>query len=248
MRQSKAGDWIRPSQLKCCCCAAQYRRRHEMRTPRPQEIYRHFKGRLYQVLTLARHSETGEVLVVYQALYGDYAVFARPLSMFCSEVDAVKYPGAMQKERFQLWKGSEEAHALFAGESPVTGSRETRAKQTEEERQTRAKQPEEDRQTRAMQPDGIFSQKEKPAEPSVQAAEEEVQLDPRLLRFLDANRMEEKMEILDSMQGDVTDEMIDIMAISLDTEIVSGEASERIAALRETIQMRLRFESSRLRE
>ena len=230
-----------------------------MRTPRPQEIYRHFKGRLYQVLTLARHSETGEVLVVYQALYGDYAVFARPLSMFCSEVDAVKYPGAMQKERFQLWKGSEEAHALFAGESPVTESRETRAKQTEgerqtrgkqpeEDRETRGKQPEEDRQTRAMQPDGIFSQKEKPAEPSVQAAEEEVQLDPRLLRFLDANRMEEKMEILDSMQGDVTDEMIDIMAISLDTEIVSGEASERIAALRETIQMRLRFESSRLRE
>lgn len=208
-----------------------------MRTPRPQEIYRHFKGRLYQVLTLARHSETGEVLVVYQALYGDYAVFARPLSMFCSEVDAVKYPGAMQKERFQLWKGSEEAHALFAGESPVTGNRETRAKQ-----------PEEDRETRAMQPDGIFSQKENPAEPSVQVAEEEVQLDPRLLRFLDANRMEEKMEILDSMQGDVTDEMIDIMAISLDTEIVSGEASERIAALRETIQMRLRFESSRLRE
>ena len=219
-----------------------------MRTPRPQEIYRHFKGRLYQVLTLARHSETGEVLVVYQALYGDYAVFARPLSMFCSEVDAVKYPGAMQKERFQLWKGSEEAHALFAGESPVTGNRETRAKQPEEDRQTRGKQPEEDRQTRAKQSDGMFSQKEKPAEPSVQAAEEEVQLDPRLLRFLDANRMEEKMEILDSMQGDVTDEMIDLMAISLDTEIVSGEASERIAALRETIQMRLRFESSRLRE
>lgn len=219
-----------------------------MRTPRPQEIYRHFKGRLYQVLTLARHSETGEVLVVYQALYGDYGVFARPLSMFCSEVDAVKYPGAMQKERFQLWKGSEEAHALFAGESPVTGNRETRAKQPEEDRQTRGKQPEEDRQTRAKQSDGMFSQKEKPAEPSVQAAEEEVQLDPRLLRFLDANRMEEKMEILDSMQGDVTDEMIDIMAISLDTEIVSGEASERIAALRETIQMRLRFESSRLRE
>lgn len=219
-----------------------------MRTPRPQEIYRHFKGRLYQVLTLARHSETGEVLVVYQALYGDYAVFARPLSMFCSEVDAVKYPGAMQKERFQLWKGSEEAQALFAGESPVTGNRETRAKQPEEDRQTRGKQPEEDRQTRAKQSDGMFSQKEKPAEPSVQATEEEVQLDPRLLRFLDANRMEEKMEILDSMQGDVTDEMIDIMAISLDTEIVSGEASERIAALRETIQMRLRFESSRLRE
>ena len=87
-----------------------------------------------------------------------------------------------------------------------------------------------------------------PADESKATGGGPAQLDPRLLRFLDANRMEEKMEILDSMQGDVTDEMIDIMAISLDTEIVSGEASERIAALRETIQMRLRFESSRLRE
>ncbi len=44
--------------------------------------YRHFKGKEYRVLYLARHSETEEALVVYQQLYGEYAVWVRPLPMF----------------------------------------------------------------------------------------------------------------------------------------------------------------------
>ena len=49
-------------------------------------LYRHYKGQQYRVIGVARHSETEEELVVYQALYGEFGLWVRPLSMFTETV------------------------------------------------------------------------------------------------------------------------------------------------------------------
>ncbi len=56
-------------------------------------VYRHFKGREYLVLSVARHSETGEPMVVYQALYGEGGLWVRPLSMWEEPVSREGYTG-----------------------------------------------------------------------------------------------------------------------------------------------------------
>lgn len=64
-------------------------------------VYRHFKGGLYRVEDVAKHSETLEEYVVYRKLYGDRSLWIRPKEMFLSPVDREKYPAAMQAFRFE---------------------------------------------------------------------------------------------------------------------------------------------------
>lgn len=49
--------------------------------------YRHYKGNMYQVIGIAKHSETEEDVVVYRALYGECGLWVRPLDMFCENVE-----------------------------------------------------------------------------------------------------------------------------------------------------------------
>lgn len=63
--------------------------------------YRHFKGTLYRVMGIAEHTETHEQLVIYQKADGTDKIWARPYTMFASEVDHLKYPDVKQKYRFE---------------------------------------------------------------------------------------------------------------------------------------------------
>lgn len=73
----------------------------ERANPSPNEVWRHFKGGEYKIITIAQETETEANLVIYEALYKEHKAFARPLSMFLSEVDHKKYPNVKQKYRFE---------------------------------------------------------------------------------------------------------------------------------------------------
>ena len=78
------------------------------------DIVRHFKWNtlseeeksqnkyLYCIQSVAKHTETGEKMVVYQAMYSPFQTYVRPLDMFLSKVDNEKYPDIKQKYRFEL--------------------------------------------------------------------------------------------------------------------------------------------------
>ncbi|TQQ84936.1 DUF1653 domain-containing protein [Peptacetobacter hominis] len=76
-----------------------------MRNIEIKRLYRHFKGNLYYVHDIAVHSETGEKMVVYQAMYGDYGMFVRPFDMFIEEVEEGRKDNITnQKYRFEIFE------------------------------------------------------------------------------------------------------------------------------------------------
>ena len=65
------------------------------------DFYRHFKGQIYQIRTIATNSEDESLMVVYQAMYPPFKVWVRPLSMFTEKLDTSKHPDAGQTYRFE---------------------------------------------------------------------------------------------------------------------------------------------------
>lgn len=194
------------------------------RMPKSGEIYRHFKNKLYQIVTVATHSETGEPLVIYQALYGDFAVYARPLLMFTSEVDHVKYPQVQQKYRFEKVEMQQDKEPVH----PVQQKPETAAvsKMTEPETQPVSRPQEQSTEAESATEEGI---------------------NPKLMAFLDADDFEEKYNILVSMRDTITDRLINDMAVVLDVVIPEGDLDDRYDALKNCVRTRQRYETMRLR-
>lgn len=192
--------------------------------PQAGEIYQHFKGKLYRIVALATHTETGEQLVIYQALYGEFRVFARPLSMFLEKVDAKKYPDAAGKDRFMRIPMAEAAAVPQPVPAPSENPVEPRPAAMPSEN------PVESRPAAASS--------ESPVEP---------QPDPGLLAFLDADSYEEKLEVFASLEGKVDLHMLNAIAASLDLELSEGSLEEQYDTLKSCLMTLERYECNRLR-
>ncbi len=213
--------------------------------PRPQEMYRHFKGNLYQIRCLAKHSETREPMVVYQAMYGTFEIFVRPLSMFMEEVDRGKYPDARQRYRFELLQDMEDEESAALSDTvrqkesaalpEISGQKESGAISSEEA---------EEMQKADCVTESVIAETV-PAETAPE--EEQLNIDPLVLAFLDADSYEQKLMILDSLHNRITDSMINTMAVASDLEIKEGDLEDRYMELRNCLRTFEKFECNRLR-
>lgn len=199
--------------------------------PRPGEKYIHFKKKPYQIICVADHSETREKMVVYQALYGDFSCYVRPLSMFMEEVDRQKYPDVTQRYRFE----SVDSIRQDAPEDPSAKSLEISRHQIE----VLNLDDEPEAAEAGLQ--------EAPEEKSGEETDESVQADPALLAFLDADTLEEKCEVLAGLRGRITDRLIDDIAVTLDVVIPEGKTDVRYQQLLTSMRTMQRYESERLR-
>lgn len=219
------------------------------RIPKSGEFYRHFKNKLYQVITVATHSETGEELVIYQALYGDYKTYARPLAMFTSEVDHEKYPEVTQKYRFErVEPGDWEKHVEQASAWEDTGAAsDADCDGAEKFPDTAGYRKCEEVQTQENIAQGTAQITEDSRTVENQADESKAQINPKVLEFLDTEDFDERYNILVSLRDELDDQMVNILAVALDVVIPEGRLEERYDALKNCLRTRQRYESTRLR-
>ena len=213
--------------------------------PKPQEMYRHFKGNIYQIRCLARHSETGEQMVVYQAMYDTFQIYVRPLSMFMDEVDRTKYPDAKQTYRFELLQDLEDE----TENGPVQGTAvPTASARQETPAAAPAQQPAASTaQARQATASTAPARQAAPAAPIRQTAEEQVNIDPQVMEFLDADTYEQRLTVLASLRHRITDDMINTMAAAVDLEIKDGDVAERYEEFKNCLLTFKKYECSRLR-
>lgn len=199
--------------------------------PLPGEKYLHFKNKLYQVIAVAKHSETMEPYVVYQALYGDFGVYIRPYDMFVSEVDHEKYPEVTQKYRFAYVDHTKN---------------ETLRTERAEHKKIPVNQNVE-QQENVPDVTAAVSTAELQEQNMVQRESDvEEQINPWLLRFLDTDTMEEKYQIVCDIKNDITDRLIDDLAVAVDVVIPEGKLSDRYDQLKYCIRTRQKYEQTSL--
>ena len=226
--------------------------------PQANQIYRHFKGNLYKIITIATHTETEETLVIYQALYGDFKIYARPLSMFMSEVDKVKYPDAAQKMRFEPIeqvvgtivtaenvkgeKQEEITGAEYSGDTAKEEDRRTMEKTVAESRIQRAEHTEET----VMADVYIEKKNEAEQETAAEPEEETVSIDPLLEAYLDTDSYRERLNILHGLQHRITEHMLNTMAIVIDFELPEGDIQTKYDALNDCLLTKEKYECNRI--
>lgn len=203
------------------------------REPVKGQLYRHFKGNVYEIVAVALHTETDEFLVIYQNVDDHNRIYARPVDMFLSEVDHEKYPDIKEKYRFTLIE--DDRNCIKAAES---GSKSN---------VTNAAEKADDSATNNDAQD-TYDNDMKVGESASELSEEcEGRINPLLEQLLDADSFEDKLDIFYKMRNTEDITMLRNVAVSLDIETTRDEADELYDEILGCLKMMTKYECNRLR-
>ena len=202
------------------------------REPRQGDVYQHFKGNKYQVTAIAYDAETEEKCVVYQALYGEFKTFIRKYDEFISEVDREKYPQVGYRYRFFSLDELGSSDAMKENDT-VSKPSDKVAVESEVAETVR-------NDTESESAPG-YEMRE------LKHPEDEGEINPDLLAFLEAETTREKIEVLDRIQERITESILCAIEASMDISYEDNNLEERIYYIKNYLRTRERYEGTRLR-
>lgn len=202
------------------------------RIPKPGEFYRDIENRLYQIITMAKHTETGEELVVYQALYGVYPITAAPLLLFNRRVDETEHPRAEQEYWFEPVK-------FLTGKR--TGNKDFSPEEEPEEYFDEEGDAFEDVRFEELSEDELLPSSVTESERNGSTAIEWLE------KFLDAESYEKQLEVLNQMRGKVGKRELDSICLVLGIPASSGDEDSQIFNIKKHLETRMRYDNRRLR-
>jgi len=214
--------------------------------PKELQVYRHFKGSLYQIVAIAVHTETTDKLVVYRSLQNPERVFARPLEMFLSEVNHKKYPEVKAKYRFTLLSEAEEEdnsetsteNNLEPAEIREGSASENNIESVVEEKaesEAKMEEPAEEKTEPESDDNAVYKE------------DGTLVLDPTIEKILDSKEYTDKIEAFELLRGKCDENMLSTIAMSLDIQLSGETLEEKYADILKCLRMHQKYETNRLR-
>lgn len=183
------------------------------------DIYRHFRGNFYQIVTVGKHADSLEEYVVYQALYGTFEVYIRSIQDFFAVLDKNQYQEAQQKYRFER-----------VGKDELDLNKNVIVSDTKKEEVEVAKKEEENDEVERF----------------IEESDNKEGM-RQFMKFLDAETYKEKLELFTKMQGKLDERILTNIAVSLDLVVDERNMEESCQIIIKNLEQRSKFECFRLR-